>query len=37
MDPKMKPYLFGAIILGAALLLWGPKGLISLLPGPDPK
>lgn len=37
MTDKQKAYLFAFVVLTTAVLLWGPKGIVSLLPGPDPK
>jgi hypothetical protein len=37
MNGNTKAVVFAVILVGAALLLWGPKGIITLLPGPNPK
>lgn len=37
MTDRQKAYVFAFVVITAALTLWGPKGIVSLLPGPDPK
>lgn len=37
MTDKQKPYVFAIVVITAAVALWGVKGIIQLLPGPDPK
>lgn len=37
MTKNQKVYLFLAIVAGTAVVLWGPKGIFNILPGPNPK
>lgn len=37
MNDRQKAYVFAFVVLTAAVTLWGFKGIVSLLPGPDPK
>ncbi len=37
MTGNQKTYLFAAILVGSALMLWGTKGIMQLLPGPNPR
>lgn len=37
MTGNQKAYLFAAVVVGTALMLWGVKGVTSLLPGPNPR
>lgn len=37
MSHNQKVAMFVAVLVGTVLLLWGPKGLTTILPGPSAK
>jgi len=37
MSHNAKVILYIGVVVGLAVVLWGPKGLLTLLPGPNPR